>query len=61
MSAYIGICLEDGAFLAADTRRTDVDTDTPWKQVIKKIYQLNPYTIIYCQQVYNTPQILDHL
>lgn len=46
MSAYIGICLEDGAFLAADTRRTDVDTDTPWKQVIKKIYQLNPYTII---------------
>lgn len=46
MSAYIGMCLNDGAFLAADSRRTDVQSDTPQNKIIKKIYKLNNNTAI---------------
>nr|WP_302831789.1 hypothetical protein [uncultured Bacteroides sp.] len=46
MSAYLGICLADGAFLAADTRRTDVKTDMPEDKIVKKIHKLNNYTAI---------------
>src|SRR5690348_3023654 len=44
MSGFIGMCLKNGAFLSADTRRTDLSTGK--YSTIQKIYQLSPNVYI---------------
>lgn len=46
MSGFIGVCLKNGAFLSADTRRTNLETGEIYKEVIKKIYRLNSNIMI---------------
>ncbi|WP_417448508.1 hypothetical protein [Idiomarina abyssalis] len=40
MTAIIGFCLENGAFLAADSARTDADSGQLWSAPVKKIEKL---------------------
>lgn len=40
MTAIIGFCLENGAFLAADSARTDVGSGQLWSAPVKKIEKL---------------------
>lgn len=44
MTAFIGYCLEDGAFLAADSQRNHYDTNTT--STVKKIVELTPQIVI---------------
>lgn len=46
MSAFIGLCLEDGAFLSADSRRTNMDNGNPIETPVKKIHPLNDELVI---------------
>lgn len=46
MTAIIGFCLQNGAFLAADSARTDIDTETLWKEAVKKILPLTDKLVI---------------
>lgn len=44
MTAFIGYCLEDGAFLAADAQRNHYDTNTT--STVKKIVELTPQIVV---------------
>lgn len=44
MTAIIGYCLSDGAYLAADSRRTEIDTGKQWS--VKKIENLKEGMVI---------------
>ncbi|MCL1077085.1 hypothetical protein D5R81_07785 [Parashewanella spongiae] len=46
MTTIIGYCYKDGAFLAADSRRIDVDTKQPHQNPVKKVVQLTDKIII---------------
>lgn len=41
MTVIIGFCFENGAFLAADSARTDIGSGKLWSVPVKKIEQLN--------------------
>ena len=46
LTAIIGFCTDRGAFLAADTRRHDVDSGVPWSQPIQKIALLTERVVV---------------
>lgn len=46
MTAIIGFCLKEGAFLAADSCRTDLITNQPVPELIRKIENLIPGIVI---------------
>lgn len=41
MTIFLGCILKDGVFLAADSRRTDLSTNQPWGDAVKKIHKVN--------------------
>jgi len=46
MTAIIGFCVKNGAFLAADSARTDMDSGKLWKDSVKKILPLTDKLVI---------------
>lgn len=46
MTAIIGFCDSNGAFLAADSRRTDINTGRQWNEAVRKIVKLNEDIVI---------------
>jgi hypothetical protein len=47
MTAIIGFCIKNGAFLAADSARTDMDSGKLWKESVKKILPLTDKLVIF--------------
>lgn len=46
MSAFIGLCLDDGAFLSADSRRVNTSTGQILRNDVKKIHSLTDKIVI---------------